>query len=149
MFVFVLKLKVIPLFNDLRQKRWDHTQGTKKLADSFLKEADEIDIEWKKLLDDGKKKSNDILSKSDSEAKLIFAEGRSKFLQSVSKRIEETRSKLSDQEYKIKKNIIDGIKPLTVDMVIKTSGGVLSRDRVENHLKNNFSSLKKTLDLRD
>ena len=53
------------------------------------------------------------------------------------------------KEREVEKNIIDGVVPLTTDMVVKTSGGTLSRDKVENHLKTNLSSLKKTLGFKD
>jgi len=146
---FVVKTKIIPLFEELYQKRWDHTHGTKQTADKFLGEAKEINVYLQKSIDDAKKKSSEILSKSDYDSKVSFAKRKSSFLESVHKRLDETKSILQGQEHEVEKNIIDGVVPLTTDMVVKTSGGTLSRDKVENHLKTNLSSLKKPLGFKD
>jgi F-type H+-transporting ATPase subunit b len=145
----VVKTKIIPLFEELYQKRWDHTHGTKQTADKLLGEAKKINTHLQKSLDDAKKKSSEILSKSEYDSKISFAKRKSVFLESVHKRLDETKSILQGQEKEVEKNIIDGVVPLTTDMVVKTSGGALSRDKVENHLKTNFSSLKKTLGFKD
>jgi len=146
---FVVKMKIIPLFEELHQKRWNHTHGTKQTADNFLGEAKQINGDLQKSLEDAKKKSSEILSESDYDSKVNFAKRKSNFLESVHKRLDETKSILQNQEHEVEKNIIDGVLPLTTDMVVKTSGGILSRDKVEDHLRTNFSSLKKTLDLKD
>jgi len=146
---FVVKIKIIPLFEELYKKRWDHTHGAKQKAEKFLGEAKQINSDLERSLDDAKKKSGEILSKSDYDSKASFAKRKSDFLESVHKRLEETKSILEKQEHEVEKNIIDGVVPLTTDMVVKTSGGILSRDKVEKHLKTNFSSLKKTLDFKD
>jgi len=146
---FVVKIKIIPLFEELYKKRWDHTHGAKRKAENFLGEAKQINSDLEKSLDDAKNKSGEILSKSDYDSKASFAKRKSDFLESVHKRLEETKSILEKQEHEVEKNIIDGVVPLTTDMVVKTSGGILSRDKVEKHLKTNFSSLKKTLDFKD
>jgi len=146
---FVLKMKIIPLFEELYQKRWDHTHGAKKEAESSLSEAKQINVDLENSLNDAKKKSAEILSKSDYDSKVSFAKRKSDFLDSVHKRLDETKSILQKQEYEVEKNIIDGVVPLTTDIVVKTSGGVLSGDKIKNYLKTNFSSLKKTLDFKD
>jgi F-type H+-transporting ATPase subunit b len=144
----VLKMKIIPLFEKLYQKRWDHTHGAKQEADKFTNEAKQIDIDLENSLNSAKKRSAEILSKSDYDSKASFAKRKSDFLDSVHKRLDETKSILQKQEHEVEKNIIEGVIPLTTDIVTKTSGGVLSGDKIKNYLKINLSSLKKTLDLK-
>lgn len=145
---FILKLKVIPLFDNLRQKRWENIEGTKEVADRFEKEAEDINKEWKKLLEDAKKRSGEMLSKSDHDAKSYYTTGRNEFLNSVQTRLSKTKSLLEEQESKVQKNILEGIAPLTVDIVISSSGNILSKNKVDTYLKDNMSSLKKKLDFR-
>jgi F-type H+-transporting ATPase subunit b len=145
---FILKLKVIPLFDELRQKRWENIEGTKEVADRFEKEGEEINREWKKLLEDARKKSSEILSKSDNDAKLHYSNGKNEFLNSVQARLSKTKTLLSEQESKVQNNILEGIAPLTVDIVIRSSGNILSKSKVDTYLKDNMSSLKKNLDFR-
>jgi F-type H+-transporting ATPase subunit b len=145
---FMLKLKIIPLFDDLRQKRWENIEGTKEAADRFEKEGEEINREWKKLLEDARKKSGEILSKSDHDAKSYYANGRNEFLNSMQTRLSKTKSMLAKQESEVEKNILEGIAPLTVDIVVRSSGNILSKNKVDAYLKDNLSSLKKNLDFR-
>jgi len=145
---FVLKLKVIPLFDDLLQKRWDNIEGTKKTAERFVKEGEEINRECDKLLEDARKKSSDILSESESDSKLSFYNGRTKFMDSVQNRLLETKSLLNKQESELEKNILDGVESLTVDIVVKSSGKILSVSKVESYLKDNVSSIRKNFDIR-
>jgi F-type H+-transporting ATPase subunit b len=146
---FTIKLKIIPLFDNLYKNRWENIDGVKKLSEQYLKEAQGIESERKKLLEDSKKRSFDILSNSDSEAKAHFSAGKTDFLNSVQKRLLETKDRLKDQEYSIEKNILEGVIPLTVDIVVKSSHDILYRDKVESYLKNNIVSIKETLDLRN
>jgi len=145
---FVIKTKIIPLFEDLRQKRWDNIHGTQRVAERFMKEGNDVHSESKKMLEIAKKKSNDILVEADREAKSHFSDGRLKFLSSVQDRLLKTKSILKDQELEVEKNIIEGVGPLTVDIVVKSSNNVLSKDKVRNYLNNNVSSIRKTLNLR-
>jgi len=145
---FVVKIKIIPLFEDLRQKRWDNIQGTKKVAERFIKEGEEINLELKKLLENAKKRSSDMLSESDRKAKLHYSDGRLKFLSSVQERLLKTKSLLKNQESEVEKNIVEGVGPLTVDIVVKSSNNILSTDKVKSYLNNNISSLRKNLKLR-
>jgi F0F1-type ATP synthase membrane subunit b/b' len=136
------------LFDELRQKRWKNIEGTKEVADRFEKEAEDINKEWKKLLEDAKKRSSEMISKSDQDAKLHYANGRNKYLDSVQGRLLKTKNLLEEQELEVQKNILDGIGPLTVDIVVKSSGNILSKNKVDTYLKDNMSSLKKNLDFR-
>jgi len=145
---FILKLKVIPLFDELRQKRWENIEGTKEVADRFEKEAEDINKEWKKLLEDAKKRSGEMMSKSDHDAKVYYTTGKNEFLNSVQTRLSKTKTLLEEQESKVQKNILEGIAPLTVDIVISSSGNILSKNKVDTYLKDNMSSLKKKLDFR-
>jgi len=145
---FVVKVKIIPLFEDLRQKRWNNIQGTKKVAERFIKEGEEINLELKKLLENARKKSSEMISESDRKAKLHYSDGRLKFLSSVQQRLLKTKSLLKNQELEVEKNIVEGVGPLTVDIVVKSSNNILSNDKVKSYLNNNLSSLRKNLKLR-
>jgi len=145
---FLIKVKIIPLFEDLRQKRWDNIQGTKKVAERFMKEGEEINLELKELLSNARKKSSEILSESDRKSKSDYSEGRLKFLSSVQDRLSKTKSLLKTQELEVEKNIVDGIGPLTTDIVVKSSDNILSEDKVKSYLNSNISSLRKNLKLR-
>jgi F0F1-type ATP synthase membrane subunit b/b' len=99
-------------------------------------------------LEDARKKSGEILSKSDHDAKSYYANGRNEFLNSMQTRLSKTKSMLAKQESEVEKNILEGIAPLTVDIVVRSSGNILSKNKVDAYLKDNLSSLKKNLDFR-
>jgi F0F1-type ATP synthase membrane subunit b/b' len=113
-----------------------------------MKEGEEINLELKELLSNARKKSSEILSESDRKSKSDYSEGRLKFLSSVQDRLSKTKSLLKTQELEVEKNIVDGIGPLTTDIVVKSSDNILSEDKVKSYLNSNISSLRKNLKLR-
>jgi len=145
---FTFKVKIIPLFEELFQKRWDNIEGTENVANRFIEEGEEINNSCKKILEDARSKSNDIISEADQKSKSYFSNGKLDFLNSVQSRLIETKSRLNKEELEVENNILDGIASLTIEMVVKSSNNILPKEKVKSYFKENISSMKNTLYLR-
>jgi F-type H+-transporting ATPase subunit b len=145
----VFRIKIIPLFEDLFQKRWDNIEGTENIANRFIEEGEEINKGCKKILEDARVKSNEILSKAEQESKSYFFNGKADFLNSVQERLRETKSSLRKEELEVEKNILDSISYLTIEIVLKSSNNILPKGKVESYLKENISSIENILHSRN
>ncbi|MCP4922522.1 MAG: hypothetical protein GY915_00625 [bacterium] len=137
---WTLKNRIIPRLDQIRQDRWEHTEGMQRKAGTLQEEAEGFNAQWKKSLDDARKQSNELVNQAVQKSRLNLSQKRAEFSDLIQRRLGASKAKLHKQEADVQNRILEKLAPLTTEMVLKVSQETLPRNRVEKAVEKALSS---------
>lgn len=110
----------LPRLAALLQQRWEQIEGQKKQAQTLRIEAEALQQDHDRILEQARHQAKEIVFQADQQAKLIFEKEKARISETVKKKITLTEAHLLKKKIQLSQEISEVIRDLTPEIIKKT-----------------------------